>query len=748
MAAARAREVTPERWARIKDVVAEAIETPREAREAYLDRACAGDRALREEVESLLAASDGPDSIPGARGAIARAARGVVSERDEELSSLLSRALGQQYELIRPLGKGGMGAVYLARERALERFVAIKVLRPELADATESLERFRREARTAAQLSHPSIIPLHTFGEVNGVWYFVMGYARGESLAERLRLEGRISWAETHRILLELVDALDCAHRHGVVHRDIKPGNILLEAETGHAMLADFGIAKTSGAGDSLTATGVIIGTPDYMSPEQALGLPDVDERSDLYSLGAVAYRMLAGREPFAATTTDGAIYKRVADEPPHLKAVCPGVPDALAEVVMQCLARDRALRFASAGALREALVHARGDSPERLPESVRDLPSFGAYALLWVVAWSTFALLPLRPASERALLLLIAFLVPLGLALHVWNVGRPGMPLRELARVAAWPPEWWGMWWPRALRRPSDLWPRLPAAARVVRGALSAFFLAMPGVVLLRQWLVETGRVLDPERTLNWFIAGEVGVVVAVAGIVTVALGWARQRGLSTGESVKLLFGATTDSPAWSTPAIARLLAAPPVPVRGPEHDVAADHLRAIRELRPTLAPDLRDAAGMALTVADRLAREIEQRDAELTALARDASVNEIDRLSAKLATLDAPVTRDDPDRGELRDLLRHQLELVTRMRARRELKAQERTRLFDFLRALWVQLATARDAVEETAVIVGRVDALCREAAAALDGSPYGPITRREGRRSGSPTPPGRRG
>ena len=146
------------------------------------------------------------------------------------------------------------------------------MLRPDLAEAPDGRERFRREARIAAQLSHPGILPLHTFGEVGGIWYFVMGYVRGPSLAERLRLEGRMPVDDAHRILAELADALECAHRSGVVHRDIKPANILLDADSGRAMLADFGIAKMSDAGDGLTATGMAIGTPHYMSPEQVLG--------------------------------------------------------------------------------------------------------------------------------------------------------------------------------------------------------------------------------------------------------------------------------------------------------------------------------------------------------------------------------------------------------------------------------------------------------------------------------------------
>ena len=232
--------VTVARWQQIKNVLTSVMELPASAREAYLDGACGSDAALRAEVESLLAAAeDGSNSLPEARAAIA-AEVGALAHRadwesDSALRSMLERALGQQYEILRPLGRGAMGAVFLARERALDWFVAVKVLRPDLAALAEGRERFRREARIAAHLSHPGILPLHTFGEVGGVWYFVMGYVRGESLAERLRLEGRFPPEEARRMLAELADALDCAHSHDVVHRDIKPATILVDDETGRA---------------------------------------------------------------------------------------------------------------------------------------------------------------------------------------------------------------------------------------------------------------------------------------------------------------------------------------------------------------------------------------------------------------------------------------------------------------------------------------------------------------------------------
>jgi serine/threonine-protein kinase len=736
-----------ERWAQVKTVVADAMERPLTERASFLERACGDDAALRREVDSLLAAGNGADSLPEVRNAIESAAKAMTSRRDLELRSVLETALGLQYEILRGIGRGGMGDVYLARERALERLVAIKVLRPDLAAAPESRERFRREARIAAQLTHPNILRLHTFGEVSGVWYFVMGYVRGESLAERLRLEGRLAWPEAHRILTELTEALEWAHRHGVVHRDIKPANILLDDETGHAVLADFGISKSAGFGDSLTGTGVVMGTPDYMSPEQALGWSDVDERSDIFSLGAVAYTMLAGRGPFAAAASHDLRSRGPFQQATPLQSLAPSVPEEFASVVMKCLSRDRDERWRDARALKEALARVGGFSS--LPESLRDLPSFAPYAALWAFAWSAIAILTLRSPGERALLLLIALLVPIGLVLHVWNVGRHGLGPLELARVASWPPEWWGMWWPRALRRPSDLWMRLPWPARASRVALSAFFVAIPGTIVLRQWFAERGR-LAPDADGS-FIVAEGAILWGVAIVVTGALWWARRRGLSTAESVRMLFGATTASPFWSVQKIARLLSPAVGRLRPPERDAPADHLRAIGDLLPLLSSARSDIAGAAAMMADRVLRAIKQRDEELGLLSRDANTSELDRLSAQLAALGDETPSENRERRELRELVRHQFDVIRRMRARHEALSQQRAHLFDLLRGLWTQLRSVCDtpagAPGTPDSATERVRALCAEIAAELEKESVAPdsvsaISGRPNQSAGAPS------
>jgi hypothetical protein len=708
------------------------MEAPRAERASILDRVCGADAAMRQEVESLLAAIDDDDSLPGARAAVAAEAAALAAPDDAALRVILERTIGHQYDILQPLGRGATGAVFLARERALERFVAIKVLRPDLATDAESRERFRREARVAAQLSHPSILPLYAFGEVGdpqsgwGLWYLVMGYVRGTSLAERLRLEGRLSCAEAQRILAELAEALECAHRHGVVHRDIKPANILLDDESGRAVLADFGISKIQGGADRITLTGEVVGTPAYMSPEQALGEREVDERSDIYSLGAVGYTMLAGREPFAGVSSNELLYWRLRHDAPPLRTVAPSVPDDLAAVVMRCLARDRSLRWASAHELKEALGRVVGTSAACLPEALRDLPSFGPYAALWFLVWTALAVLTGQPTGERALLMLVALLVPVGLALHVWNVGRHGLAPLELVRVACWPPEWWGMWWPRLLRRPGDLWMRLPRPARLARVALSTFFIALPTMILVRQWFAAEGWLPAVDASPGWFAAAEGALVLATAVVTTGALAWALRRGLSMSEATRVLFGATSPSPAWSEPRIAHLLTPGAFGVRTPERDAPGDYRRAIDELAPLLPPEAADVGAEAARAARRLLVAVDECDRQLASLARDASDAELDRVMTQLTALDDASQREYDERHELRQLVRHQLELVRRMRSRQELVSERRGRLFDLMRGLWTQLSLIRDASAGSAAtphLCRRVGALCAEIADQLE-------------------------
>ena len=276
----------------------------------------------------------------------------------QPLPTRLAEALGTAYTIEGEIGRGGMGVVYRARDERLQRRVAIKVLPPELAYQQDIRERFTREAQTAARLSHPHIVPIHSVGEDKGLVYFVMGYVDGESVAARIRRRGQLPVEEARRIMKETADALSAAHALSVIHRDIKPDNILLEGTRGRVMVTDFGIAKalspTSGA--TLTGIGVAIGTPAFMSPEQAAGERDIDGRSDLYSLGIVAYQMLSGELPFNAPSVAGILMKQITEVAPDLRRKRRDIPEDLALAVARCLEKDPENRWPTADALRRAL--------------------------------------------------------------------------------------------------------------------------------------------------------------------------------------------------------------------------------------------------------------------------------------------------------------------------------------------------------------------------------------------------------
>jgi serine/threonine-protein kinase len=277
---------------------------------------------------------------------------------DHPLPVRLARALGNAYTLEGEIGRGGMGVVYRARDERLQRRVAIKVLPPELAFQSDIRERFTREAQTAARLSHPHIVPIHTVGDGEGLVYFVMGYVDGESVGARIKRRGQLPVDEVRRIMKETADALSAAHAFGVIHRDIKPDNVLLEGTRGRVMVTDFGIAKalSASSGATLTGAGVAIGTPAFMSPEQAAGEREIDGRSDIYSLGIVAYQMLTGELPFQAPTVAGILMKQITEPAPDVGLKRPDAPEDLALAVARCLEKDPENRWPTADALRRSL--------------------------------------------------------------------------------------------------------------------------------------------------------------------------------------------------------------------------------------------------------------------------------------------------------------------------------------------------------------------------------------------------------
>jgi len=266
-------------------------------------------------------------------------------------------AIGHQYDLDDEIGRGGMSVVFRARDLRLDRPVAVKVLPPELAYDPSIRTRFTREAQTSAQLAHGHIVPIHDVGERDGIAYFVMSLVAGGNLGDLLAREPRQHADEVRRLLAEIADALDYAHLRGVIHRDIKPDNILLDGTSGRAMVTDFGIARAIEAGTRLTITGNAVGTPTYMSPEQAKGERDVDGRSDVYSLGVIGYQMLTGRVPFTAGNTMALLLKHVTERPRPIAELRPDAPGPLREAIDRALMKSPEDRWPTAGSFRDALL-------------------------------------------------------------------------------------------------------------------------------------------------------------------------------------------------------------------------------------------------------------------------------------------------------------------------------------------------------------------------------------------------------
>lgn len=279
-------------------------------------------------------------------------------------------ALAPNYIIERELGRGGMGAVYLARDVRLERPVAIKMLPPELAQREDLRARFLQETRTAASFSHPNIVPVHSVEEHDNILCFVMGFVDGETLTARVARTGPLSANDATKILQECAWALSYAHGRGVVHRDVKPDNILIDRASNRAMITDFGIARSQDNTKGLTMVGEIIGTPQYMSPEQATG-ESLDRRSDLYSLGVVAFFALTGRLPFESQTAHGFLTAHITKQPPQIASVRPDLPPALANAVDRLLQKNPAQRFQTGEELADYLDPLRSSRPE-IPPPIR----------------------------------------------------------------------------------------------------------------------------------------------------------------------------------------------------------------------------------------------------------------------------------------------------------------------------------------------------------------------------------------
>ena len=285
---------------------------------------------------------------------------------------LVARELRGRFQVVRPLGRGGMGAVFLARDLVLQRVVALKLLHAELQECESARERFRREARIAARLEHPGIATLHSFGESGRLLYMVMRYVEGESLAERLRRLGRLDPSEARHLLAELAATLAYAHSRGVLHRDIKPENILIERESGRPVLGDFGVSSLPWSESEQVAVPRTGGTPYFMAPEQLAGDAESAGRADIYALGVLGYLMLSGTLPFTGRTAQEVAAGHLAGTPLPLAGLAPAAPAELVATLERCMAKDPLDRWPSAVTLHDALV--RGGEPRTVRARLREL--------------------------------------------------------------------------------------------------------------------------------------------------------------------------------------------------------------------------------------------------------------------------------------------------------------------------------------------------------------------------------------
>jgi|CXWL01.1.fsa_nt_gi serine/threonine protein kinase len=672
------------------------------------------------------------------------------------LRAQLEAVLGGQYRIVRLLGRGGMGAVFLARELSLDRLVALKVL-PEGSADEEARERFRREARTVAQLNHPNIVPLLGFGDVSRTMYLVMGYVNGESLGARLKRDGKLGADDARRVLADIADGLDYAHRHSVIHRDIKPDNILIDDESGRALLADFGIARDAEKGEAITRVGDVVGTPQYMSPEQARG-GALDGRSDLYSLGAVGFALLSGRAPFVGGTAHEVLLKRLSEDAPPLLSVSPGASPELAAIVDRCLAREPAARFADARALRLAIAPTALDD-ERLPEPLDVLDGrgtgivlLGGIALVATVFTLNQSILNVtthsapggdllsgildglvRPPTLVPAMIwaLVALQLQLPLAAFRAAKARGFLPREIWFAALRQPVTWRFFWYPPRFRRKEDVWHRLPAPYRRARGfatlALGALFVGIltsvgfvvrpslarevfPGSPTLAQFLQLGFLFLAMPLMLIFWAA-----LVASAFSLFQAYRLMRARGFDQFRlhraASALIYGPTADRSLWKQPDLAALLA-PLGEAANKPPATPGEYPTALSRIAAGLSGDANSAAAAAALAASRFAEEIARIDRSLQGLERDADPKETQRVEARLIAL-AP---DTDERRELLDILRKERDVLKRCAQRLEEARAGRAKNLEALSSLWLSAnllkASPTKAASQIRSLVGPAD------------------------------------
>jgi serine/threonine protein kinase len=311
---------------------------------------CGTPTSLNVDPQATLVNPAGPQDATADKAPGSAAPLGAAAFNDR-----LRQVLGGEYELVSLLGQGGFARVFRARDKRLDRSVAIKVIRPDLMERQGFVERFRNEGIALAKLRHPGIVPIFDIRERGGLIYYIMPFVQGTTLEARMN-RARLPPLESRRILSELADALAAAHRAQMVHLDIKPANVFLEGDFQTVLLMDFGIAMALTGPIEEPSGGPVVGTPEYMSPEQARGLPEIDHRSDIYSLGALGYRMLMGRPPFRGQTAAETLAKHINEAAVPMRDINPTIPKELADAVMRCLSKDPADRFRTALELRGAL--------------------------------------------------------------------------------------------------------------------------------------------------------------------------------------------------------------------------------------------------------------------------------------------------------------------------------------------------------------------------------------------------------
>ncbi|MBA3520932.1 MAG: serine/threonine protein kinase [Gemmatimonadales bacterium] len=321
----------------------------------------------------------------------------------------LARALGGEYRVIRVLGQGGFAEVYEVVDTNLQRRLAVKVLRSDLPWSPGALSRFKQEARAIARLNHPNTVPIHFVGEAEGLVFYAMPYLEGRTLAELLREEGPMPSPRVLAIAEPILEALQHAHEHGLVHRDVKPANILIESATGRPLLVDFGIVKYLDGPSHLTESGFIVGTPLYMSPEQAMGQHDVDARADIYGVGAVLFQLLTGAPPFEGSDSREIVRRHLTEPVPVATLSRDGIPTWLSAIVVRCMAKHPGDRYPSARALQEALRTGRGAmAPPAggMPPAWQEAPTRSLPLVRRPVRWSRWL------AGTAVLLLALAALL------------------------------------------------------------------------------------------------------------------------------------------------------------------------------------------------------------------------------------------------------------------------------------------------------------------------------------------------